>query len=483
MSANAPRAAALDLPLIKFSESDTFTLRHAVEGTIIFGQTGSGKTSGPGQALRSAMLRAGCGFCVFPAKPGEADEWLAAAKANGRASDVRVFGPGHPFRLNALDYLYRAPGSRGGSMTDNVLGALSGLLQARDGDRGQGTDPFWQDSAKMLLGSAIDLLGIAGETVSFGGIQDVLIGAPESSDEVRSPDWQAKSFVNRLIDRATARTDMTAGERNDLAVAVEYWLNEYPRMDPKTRSGIVTTVTSMTYFFRRGVLAHLFGEGGEQLTPEDSFEGRILIIDLPVKEFLEVGQFAQVLWKLLWMRAVERRDRTRFPKSVVLWADEAQNLVTRYDALFQATARSAGVATVYLTQNRDSLRSRFKGSSGDAEAEALLGNFNLKVFTCNDHTPTNEWAARMIGEEWQTRANVNTSLRDDGNLSAGTNEQRRFLVEPLQFMRLKKGGPDNRGIVESIVFRSGRPFAVTGTNHLTVHFRQESTPPETGDKS
>jgi type IV secretory pathway TraG/TraD family ATPase VirD4 len=135
-----------------------------------------------------------------------------------------------------------------------------------------------------------------------------------------------------------------------------------------------------------------------------------------------------------------------------------------------------------LTQNKDSLRSRFRGPSGDAEAEALLGNFNLKVFTCNDHTPTNEWAARLCGEEWQTRSNVNTSLRDDGNLSAGTNEQRRFLVEPLRFMRLKKGGPENQGIVESIVFRSGRPFTATGHNHLTTHFRQDGSAP-TGEET
>jgi type IV secretory pathway TraG/TraD family ATPase VirD4 len=358
------------------------------------------------------------------------------------------------------------------------------LLQARDGgDRGHGSDPFWQDSAKMLLGSAIDLLGLANEPISFPGIQEILIGAPDSSEEVRSPDWQAKSYLNRLVNVSTSRTDLTASQRNDLGVAVEFWLNEYPRMDTKTRSGVVATVTSMTYAFRRGVLADLFGAGGEQLTPEASFAGNIVIIDLPVKEFLEVGQFAQVLWKLLWMRAAERRDRIKYPRPVVLWADEAQNLVTRYDSLFQATARSAGVATVYLTQNRDSLRSRFKGSSGDAEAEALLGNFNLKCFTCNDHTPTNEWAARMIGEEWQTWATVNTSLGNDNNLSAGTNEQRRFLVEPLAFMRLRKGGPENHGIVETIMFRSGRPFAASAGNHLTVHFRQDGTETKAEDKS
>ena len=59
MSRKPQRIDPIDLPLLRLSQEDSFTLRHACEGTIIFGQTGSGKTSGPGQALRSAMLRAG----------------------------------------------------------------------------------------------------------------------------------------------------------------------------------------------------------------------------------------------------------------------------------------------------------------------------------------------------------------------------------------------------------------------------------------
>jgi type IV secretory pathway TraG/TraD family ATPase VirD4 len=369
-----------------------------------------------------------------------------------------------------LDYLYKAAGTRGAAMTDNVLAALEGLLQILgNGGNVRGTEPFWHRAAFQLLGAAIDLLGLAGKAISWQGINRLIASAPENSEQVRSAIWQKESETNATIDLATSRRDLTSSQATDLGAAVEYWLNTFPRMDPKTRSGVVTTVESITYPFCRGLLAELFSPGGEQLTPEDSFDGRILIIDTPVKEFLDVGLFASVLWALTWMRAAERRDRTRFPKPVVTWADEAHSIVTPYHALFQATARSADIVSVYLTQNKDSLRSRFSGPTGEAEVEALLGNLATKVFLSNAHSATNVWAATLCGETWATRSNVTASLGGEGSTSSSTVEMKRHLIEPIEFMRLKKRGAD--GIAEGVVFRSGEPFKASGMNHLKVAFQ------------
>jgi type IV secretory pathway TraG/TraD family ATPase VirD4 len=200
----------------------------------------------------------------------------------------------------------------------------------------------------------------------------------------------------------------------------------------------------------------------------------VIVLDIPVKEYLDLGQAAQVLFKLMWQRAAERRDPAKYPRPVCLFADEAQLFLTSHDTLFQATARSARVASVLLTQNIDSIRERFPAASAKSAADALLGNFHTKVFCSNGHVGTNEWAAKLIGEEWQTRSNVSASLGGEGAMSAGTVESRRFLVDPIEFARLAKGGPENGGMVEAIVYRSGQPFAETLTNHLTVAFPQDS---------
>jgi type IV secretory pathway TraG/TraD family ATPase VirD4 len=172
------------------------------------------------------------------------------------------------------------------------------------------------------------------------------------------------------------------------------------------------------------------------------------------------------------MYAAERRDLKKYPLPVALYIDEAHLFLTDYTPLFQATARSAQVSTVMCTQNLDSIRARFPHHTGNAEAENLLGNFNLKIFCAQDHFATNEWSAKLCGEVWQTRTNVNTSFGQDGNMGAGTTDQRRLLIDPIEFVKLRKGGPDNECKVDGIVFLSGRPFAATGTNHVRVSFPQ-----------
>ena len=105
-----------------------------------------------------------------------------------------------------------------------------------------------------------------------------------------------------------------------------------------------------------------------------------------------------------------------------LWADEAQNFVTDFDAEYQAVARSAGGCTVYLTQNRESYR-RVLGNS-DA-VDSLLGNLQAKFF-CQNSGETNEWAAKLLGERWMdvTSTNVGRTGDEASHQSVGRHPQR-----------------------------------------------------------
>lgn len=467
----------LDQEMIRLSDVDAVRYRDLFEGTLIFGQTGSGKTSGPGAAWAEALLTRGAGVLVLSAKSDEAALWEGRARAAGREADVRRFSVDQPHRLNLLDYSYRQPGAvRGGSDPQNVVELLMRMLEVKPGKSGggNGEQAFWYDSARNVLTAVISLLGAAGEPVSFAAIDSVIETAPYSPADLADPDWQANSFANSLFDRAADREpDLTPVQRNDARVAIEYLAAKFPRMDDRTRSGVLATVQSIIWPFRYGPAAELCS-GTTNLSPEDVFAGRIVILDLPIKQFHESGLLIQAAWKLLFQRAAEARDLTAFPRPVALWCDEAHNFVTGYDALFQATARSARVATVYLTQNLDSLKSRFGGHAGAAEAQALIANLGTKVFCANDHADTNKFAAEAIGSEWLTRMQTNTSLSGAGGLSAGagTNEQRRLRVEPSEFLALRKGGPANDNQVDAVLMRSGTPFAATGTNYLRLTFHQ-----------
>jgi hypothetical protein len=155
-----PSSSAHDQALFHLSPQDPVTIKQAYEGIFCFGSSGAGKSSGPGKMLLLAMLRAGFGVLALTTKRGESQALLKMAAKAGREKAVILFGPDHPHCLNALDHLYRAPSSRGGAISENVVAAIMTLIEARERGRGQGSDPFWLDSAKQLCGCAIDLLGI-----------------------------------------------------------------------------------------------------------------------------------------------------------------------------------------------------------------------------------------------------------------------------------------------------------------------------------
>jgi hypothetical protein len=247
---------------------------------------------------------------------------------------------------------------------------------------------------------------------------------------------------------------------------------------------IVSTFTSMIDVLNRGVQRELFCTD-TTVTPEMTEDGRIILLDLPVKEYAEVGVFCQVLWKHTFQRSIERRDITANPRPVFLWADEAQHFVTSYDTQFQTTCRAARVATVLLSQNYSNFIAALGGGEkARAECDSLLANLNTKILHANGDAVTNQWAATMIGMTRQYMMNGSSSYETGDWMqsmlgfgptqgSTGMSEQYQHEVQPSAFTALRTGGPSNKGLVDAIVFRSGRPFETTGRNWMMTGFDQQ----------
>lgn len=469
----------LDAPLVYLSQADPWTIRDACAGTAIFGATGSGKTSGSGQAIAKAFLRAGFGGLVLCAKPDERELWQRYAEQTGRAEDLAIFSPQNPWRFNFLDYELRRPGA-GAGLTENLVNLFIAVLETSERKGGStGNQDYWNRALKQLLRNAIDVIVMARDTLTLPDIYEVIVSAPQSEDDLADSGWWEKSACGIYLAHAGKRA-AALGRMNDYEMAAKFWTHEFPRHDERTRSNIVSTFTSMADCFLRGTLRELFCTT-TNLIPELTHEGAILIVDLPVKEFNELGQFAQVLWKYLWQRATERRRDPDRP--VFLWADEVQYFATSHDMLFQTTARSARAATVYLTQNIHNLYAVLGGEGrARSETESLLGNLQTKIFHANADHGTNQWAAEIIGRDWQTRTSFNVGDGDSGkfgdvlrqhsqNHSASTSQHLEYVVQPRAFTTLRTGGPPNGCMVDGIVFQAGRMWS-TGRTHLQTAFHQ-----------
>ena len=457
----------------KIREND-FCLSHAFTGVQIFGATGSGKTSASIKTLVKSYLRAGMGGLVLTAKTDELEEWIRLAEETGRQDDLLSFSPKNEYRFDFMRYELGRKGA-GAGQTENLVNLFCNVIEVAERKGGQsGNDAYWQRTLKQLLRNAIDLAIIAANDVDLATIHKIVSSAPKSLDQLEDEKWQKLSVCNLLL-LAAEGSEKSDRQKKDFELVKAYWTEEFPGLANETRSSIVSIFTSMADGFLRGTMRELFCTD-LNIRPEDSFDGKIIVVNLPVKEWNELGQFAQVLFKFIWQRAVERRippglsreERQKQIRPLFLCADESHFFANSYDAQFQSTARSSRCCTIYATQNLPSYISAFGGYQGKVEAESFVGNLQTKIFHANGDPTTNQWAADSISKKLQVRfrSGMSQALGDRQNqgmsLNAGGSSMMEYAVPPYDFTLLRTGGHEYEFTVDAIIFQAGRSWLTEG---------------------
>lgn len=474
-------------PLIKWSRRDTWSINDSYSHVGIWGGTGAGKSSGSGRAIAHAFLRSGYGGIVLTAKSSERDLWKKYCRDCGRSRDLVCFGLNEPWRFNFLDFEMHRPGI-GGGMTENIVNLFSTILEMAERNTGQGSgredEGYWRRACRQLSRNLVELLSLSTGRITVPDLQRIVLSMAATRAEACSDEWKRSSFCFQCLVEAERRAK-TESQIRTLEILADYFLIEAPNLSSKTKSVIISTFTSMVDVLGRGVLRDLFCEAESNIDPTIVEDGYVLLIDLPIKEFGEVGLFAQSIWKYAFQRSIERRNIRKSPRPVFLWADEAQFFVSGNDLEFLSTARASRISTVYLTQNLPNFYAALGGEErGRAAADSIFGNLSLKVFHANGDPQTNHWASNLIGRTRQFFYNSNSSYAaPDGwttlfgspngsQTSAGMSESYEFEVQPSIFNTLKSGGRHHRWQVDAIVFESGRTFRDTGRPWRLATFQQ-----------
>jgi hypothetical protein len=332
-------------------------------------------------------------------------------------------------------------------------------MQAKAGSM----DAYWMNALKQLLRRAIDLLVMAKGTLSLPLLLDLIMSAPQSLEEANSDSWKDSAFCAECLREAEEKRTEENGP--DFDHTKRYWLREFAALGDRTRSSIVSMFTVIADGFLTGPIRKLFCTR-QNILPVETHVGKIILIDLPVEVYNEVGISAQMVWKFCWQRATARREPDKDGgMPTFLWADESQFFCSSGDLKFQATARSKRACTVYLTQNLPTYFDR----AGQDRTNALLGNLQTKIFHANGCHQTNTWAADTIARGITNRASTNISA---SGMSFGTSETVDYTVPPAAFQRLRKGGSENDGVVDAYIFQAGRIWPSTGESYIRTSFKQ-----------
>jgi hypothetical protein len=450
---------------------DVFRIGDALTGNIVFGATGSGKTSAVARFLALGYLAAGFGGIVLCSKPDESAQFAKWAAEAGREDDLVIIDAAGTWRFNFMECEASRP-DEGGGLAINLVHILDEIGIAISGniETGGGSSKFWEQSVHTTNTHLVNLVLLAGLQVSLPLLRSIVNTAAHTPEQVHDPEWRKDSTCAQIIaeaDMATQKADPQV--RADYEECFDFWMRDWPQISDKTRSIIELMLTSLIEPLVTRPLRKIFSSD-TNIKPEDSFDGKIIVVNLPIAQYRIVGRIANLIFKFCFEMAVLRRvppaDRKSFLRPVFLWQDECQEFVTRFDSEYQAVARSAGGCTVMLSQNRESLKRVLKS---DEVVDSLLGNLQAKWF-CQNCGDTNQWAARLLGERWVPVTTTNASQSENNNIpmmtpqNAGHNagvsiaEQRRFFVEPATFATLKHGGPRYGNQVECILYLGGHQF-------------------------
>ncbi len=460
----------LESPILNIGNKYSWTLRNAVEGVQIFGGIGSGKTSGSGKMLAIKYLQAGFGGLVLSVKPDERKLWEGYCRETGRTNDLIIVHPDNRHRFNFIDYEMNREGA-GAGLTENLVMVLKTVINAGELQKKTlaSNDAFWDNALDMLIFNVIDLCQLAYETVTLKQLISIAQSIPESPEKLKDPDFFLKNEFGKALFEIKLKRDEKRLSLKQMRIyenAENYFLSNFIPLNERTRSVIEHSFLGLLFQLDRDPVYSLFCSSENNFKPEDSIGGKIIFIDLPIKYYDKVGRGIQILFKYIWQRAMERRNVADNDRPVFLWADEAQNFIHEHDIDYQATARSARVCTVYLTQNMPNYFAHMGGDSGKYHVQSFLGTLGTKIFHANTDNSTNQYASDLIGKDMMIAQSGSKTMGKNYSKTTGWSETRDYLVRPEQFVFLRTGGAKNHYIVDGIMHCQDAPWKEENSYHL-----------------
>lgn len=467
----------LDAPIFRLPTGDTWNIGDACQGTLILGATGSGKSSGSADMLALKLLRLGAGGIVLCVKVDEGNYWMELAKLTGRENDIiRVTEKDEGF--NIFEYELRRSG-RGAGLTLNLVNLFRQLQDLVEASGGKKLSPdFWERACVRLISNAIQLQCVLDEPLTLTGVSEIINSGPHSDKEADDPKWRKTSKCCKACELGLK----TRPGDYDISRAATYFLNDFSSMGDRQRSGILETWEGLADPLLRTPIRQKFCTE-TTFTPEDVFQkGKIILMDLPVKEFDQAGRIAGVIVKFLFQKSVERRGggSELMRRPCFIWGDEFQHFVTSYDMIFQQTARSSKTMTVYIGQNLPTVLAQLGGQAGEPHMRGLFGNLLTKIFHANDEEQTNKFASGVLGEDWmdvesvssgENRTKLSPLLGGSSNVNLSLSPQVKHIVMPIEFSKMRTGTDRNNRCVDAIFFQAGRRFK-NGMNFQRVYFKQ-----------
>lgn len=446
----------------------TFDARHYCNGSMIIGSTGSGKSSGPLDAIILGLLMAKprMGGIITCAKQDDIEKIEERIAFAGREEDVIYVDASGDKRIALLERA-RQLTPVGSSQALSIYETVKVFMQLNNGGNTGSQDPFWENNIEQFIIASAILLICAGETVSFKKMLRILKTMPRSNADLDNKDFLSKSYCIQCFNKAESRIDE---HEENYDIATSYFLQEVILIESKTLSNIVSTIYSAIFPATVGLFADLLDDVETNFSTDLTFEGKIIVLNIPPSVYYTEGNRVLGTFYYLWMKDVMQRDLSVSNRCVFSVVDECQLIVNDYMINFSSICRSQNCIVVYATQSLASIEVRLNRMNGKALVQQWMSNMGIKYMLCATEPSTIDFYRNIVGKDYEYKVGFNASMSTE-NHSSNAHEEYRDIIPEKEFRLLATGGERNGFVVEAIIVCAGRTFDEDET-YLRVAFSQ-----------
>jgi hypothetical protein len=439
-------------------ERDYLTSERAEQHVLIVGATGASKTSATMDLLARGVFEAGFGAFVHSAKISAATDMIKAAKAAG-CKRIIYWGPGSGQRFNPWSYEYQDFGD-GKGRVDNLMAVFKPLVEVMMRSSGdKESEPFWRYMNDQGFSNLFFVDGEANGSIDLSRILEMWQSLPQKWEHMEEP--ERFLAVAALIE---AEKRCSPDKVRSLRLA-KNWVNQMIGLNDRTRSCVEAMAIGMLDAHAREIMQEAMG-GESTWTPEDICDGAVVVCGYDVKRYGTIGKLIQVAAKKSIQRKIERRlaeyaGREVEMRPVIFLGDEIQFFIDSGDLDFLRTSRESRGGCIWSIQSIPSVVSELGGGApAETLAKAVFGMFQTRIYHYNECDSTNEQCARWIGQDMQRRPGGSVGIDPRGQVNRGENwsEQPYYLVPPIAFLRLARGGEAEKWNVRAIVTMAGHKW-------------------------
>ena len=222
---------------------------------------------------------------------------------------------------------------------------------------------------------------------------------------------------------------------------IGHYYSAFRSQPPEQLGGVKTTVGNYLKYFTDPDIAEVFCAEKSSFSLEELDRGKIICVSLP-QRFQVERRYINTLLKLsFYTHALRRFDRSAAARAtdnlLILWADEAQKIVTASDDGMSDynvvdVIREARATVVAATQSYQSL---IPPMGDERKAKVFIANMANRVTFCAADEESAKMAADTLG---QRKAKRRTTGHSGGMSSSSLTEEDKYWFEPYELRRLKK---------------------------------------------